>query len=107
MLRGVRLWRAPLWVPERPSGMKRLVHLASFAAASLPWLIAHALWRPDVVMTIAPSLLNAPARASRSAVSRARVPGCISRISRSMPRSIWACSAASVQGAWRSPSNAG
>jgi colanic acid biosynthesis glycosyl transferase WcaI len=71
-LRGVRLWRAPLWVPERPSGMKRLVHLASFAAASLPWLIAHALWRPDVVMTIAPSLLNAPAALALSCLTRAR-----------------------------------
>ncbi|WP_116139165.1 glycosyltransferase WbuB [Trinickia diaoshuihuensis] len=58
---GVALWRAPLWVPNRPRGVRRIVHLASFAASSLPVVLAHALWRPDVVMCIAPSMLNAPA----------------------------------------------
>lgn len=58
---GVRVWRAPLWVPARPTGLKRMIHLASFAAASLPALAVHAFWRPDVVMSIAPSVLNAPA----------------------------------------------
>ncbi|KWF12759.1 glycosyltransferase WbuB [Burkholderia pseudomultivorans] len=58
---GVALWRAPLWVPSRPSGVRRIVHLASFAISSLPLMLRHALWRPDVVICIAPSLLNAPA----------------------------------------------
>jgi colanic acid biosynthesis glycosyl transferase WcaI len=31
---GVALWRAPLWVPSRPSGMRRIAHLASFALSS-------------------------------------------------------------------------
>lgn len=56
----VQLWRAPLWVPSRPRGMPRIVHLASFAVTSLPVLLAQVFWRPDVVMCIAPSLLNAP-----------------------------------------------
>lgn len=58
---GVRLWRTPLWVPRRPRGARRILHLASFAATSLPVVLTHTLWRPDVVMCIAPSLLNAPA----------------------------------------------
>lgn len=58
---GVALWRAPLWVPSRPSGVRRIAHLASFALSSLPVMLRHALWRPDVVVCIAPSLLNAPA----------------------------------------------
>jgi colanic acid biosynthesis glycosyl transferase WcaI len=58
--KGVRLSRAPLWVPKKPSGAKRMLHLGSFAALSLPALMLHALWRPHVVMTIAPSLANAP-----------------------------------------------
>ena len=66
----VRVWRAPLWVPARPSGLKRMIHLASFAAASLPALATRAFWRPDIVMAIAPSLLNAPA-----ALALARVTG--------------------------------
>jgi colanic acid biosynthesis glycosyl transferase WcaI len=58
---GVRVSRAPLWVPARPKGARRILHLASFALSSLPVMLRHALWRPDVVMCIAPSLLNAPA----------------------------------------------
>ena len=41
--------------------MRRILHLASFAATSLPVVLTHTFWRPDVVMCVAPSLLNAPA----------------------------------------------
>lgn len=58
---GVRIWRAPLWVPPRPKGMQRLLHLASFAVSSLPLLVGHLAWRPQAVLSIAPSLFNAPA----------------------------------------------
>jgi colanic acid biosynthesis glycosyl transferase WcaI len=71
-LRDVPVWRAPIWVPARPTGAKRMVHLASFAAASLPLLIAQAFWRPRVVMTIAPSMLNAPAALALARVTGAR-----------------------------------
>ena len=57
---GVPVWRAPLWVPSRPGGAKRIVHLASFALSSLPLLLRQAPWRPQVVMLIAPTLLCAP-----------------------------------------------
>jgi colanic acid biosynthesis glycosyl transferase WcaI len=58
---GVRLWRAPLWVPSKPKGVRRIAHLASFALSSLPVMLRQVLWRPDAVVCIAPSLLNAPA----------------------------------------------
>ncbi|CAB3781820.1 glycosyltransferase WbuB [Pararobbsia alpina] len=58
---GVHIWRAPLWVPARPKGARRLVHLASFALSSFPVLLRHLAWRPNAVLSIAPSLLNAPA----------------------------------------------
>jgi colanic acid biosynthesis glycosyl transferase WcaI len=58
---GVRVHRAPLWVPETPKGVKRIVHLASFALSSLPVMFRQIFWRPRVVICIAPSLLNAPA----------------------------------------------
>ena len=35
-LNGVKVWRCPLWVPSRPSGLKRILHLASFALSSFP-----------------------------------------------------------------------
>jgi colanic acid biosynthesis glycosyl transferase WcaI len=57
----VKVYRTPLWVPAVPSGIKRLLHLASFALASLPVLGYCALQRPDVVMVIEPPLFCAPA----------------------------------------------
>lgn len=58
---GVVVWRCPLWVPERPSGSKRLLHLVSFALSSLPVAIGQALrWRPDIVLVVAPALFCAP-----------------------------------------------
>ena len=68
---GVMLWRAPLWVPSCPTGIKRMLHLASFAASSLPLLARHALWRPDAVMLIAPTLMCAPAALALARVTRA------------------------------------
>ncbi len=57
---GVEVIRCPLWVPERPSGIKRILHLASFALTSMMAAVASLLWRPTRVMSIAPSLANAP-----------------------------------------------
>ena len=56
----VEVWRCPLWVPKRPTGLTRLLHLASFALTSLPPLLAQRRWRPDVVFTVAPALFCAP-----------------------------------------------
>lgn len=58
---GVRIRRCPLWVPRRPSGLTRLLHLASFALTSLPPLLAARRWQPDVVFTVAPAFFCAPA----------------------------------------------
>lgn len=57
---GVHVIRCPLWVPRRVSGLKRLVHLASFALSSLPVALAQARWRPHVVWTVEPALFSAP-----------------------------------------------
>ena len=57
---GVRVRRCPLWVPRRPSGLTRLLHLASFAFLSLGPLLAQRAWRPDVVITVAPAFFCAP-----------------------------------------------
>jgi colanic acid biosynthesis glycosyl transferase WcaI len=57
---GVQVWRTPLWVPARPGGMKRVVHLLSFAASSLPVLLRQVLWQPDVVWVAAPAFVCAP-----------------------------------------------
>lgn len=59
--RGVKVWRAPLWVPSNPGGFKRMVHLLSFALSSLPVMLRQIGWQPDVVLTVAPAFVCAPA----------------------------------------------
>lgn len=58
---GVRVLRCPLWVPHQPGGLKRLVHLASFALSSIPALLGQLRWRPQVVWVVEPALFCAPA----------------------------------------------
>ena len=59
---GVRLVRCPIYVPAQPSGLKRIVHLASFALSALPFALRAALRpkseRPDLVVVLAPALLS-------------------------------------------------
>jgi colanic acid biosynthesis glycosyl transferase WcaI len=70
---GVRVDRAPLWVPKSPTGAKRVLHMASFAASSLPLLMRSLTWRPHLVWTVAPALACAP-----GAAAFARMSGAIS-----------------------------
>ena len=58
--RNVAVWRAPIWVPASPTGIKRVLHLLSFAVASLPLMVRQIFWRPDVVVTVAPAFVCAP-----------------------------------------------
>ena len=58
---GVDIWRAPLWVPAKPGGVARVLHLLSFAVTSFPVMLRQVLWRPDLVITVAPAFMCAPA----------------------------------------------
>jgi len=71
-LEGVSVYRCPLWVPKRVSGIKRLVHLASFAISSIPALFVQVLWKPHVVINIAPAFLTAPAALLAARLSGAK-----------------------------------
>jgi colanic acid biosynthesis glycosyl transferase WcaI len=57
---GVHIYRCPLWVPARPSGISRMIHLGSFATSSLPVMLGMAAWRPEVVLTVEPAFFCAP-----------------------------------------------
>jgi colanic acid biosynthesis glycosyl transferase WcaI len=54
------IYRCPLWVPSKPSGLKRLIHLASFALSSFPIMLRQIFWKPDVVWVVEPTLFSAP-----------------------------------------------
>jgi len=57
---GALVWRCPLWVPARPGGLMRLLHLASFATSSFPVMLRQLPWRPDIVWVVEPPLFCAP-----------------------------------------------
>ncbi|MFC2054277.1 glycosyltransferase WbuB [Chloroflexota bacterium] len=58
--KGITVYRCPLWVPKKPSGFKRIIHLFSYAIFSLPVLISQVPWKPDLVFVVAPALFSAP-----------------------------------------------
>jgi colanic acid biosynthesis glycosyl transferase WcaI len=59
-INGVSITRSPIYVPGRPNGARRLIHHASFAlTSSWPVLSASLRWRPDIVFSVAPSLMSA------------------------------------------------
>lgn len=70
---GVRVRRAPLYVPRSPGGIKRLLHLASFALTSLPSVARQVFWQPDVVWVVQPTLFCTPAALLLGRLSGAKV----------------------------------
>jgi colanic acid biosynthesis glycosyl transferase WcaI len=57
---GITIYRCPLWVPKKPTGLKRLIHLLSFAISSIPAIFFQWRWKPEVVISIAPALFSVP-----------------------------------------------
>lgn len=71
-LPSLTVWRCPIWVPRHPTGMKRILHLLSFALSSAPAVLLQVFWRPQVVWVVAPSLFCAPAAWLTARLSGAR-----------------------------------
>ena len=59
-LAGAKVIRCPIWVPAKPTGARRLLHLASFALTSLPAMLRQAFWAPDLVWVVAPAFFSVP-----------------------------------------------
>lgn len=70
--RGVEIFRCPVWLPKKKSGIKRLLYLASFALSSIPVLPRQWLWKPDIVFCVAPTLLSVPSGLLLARLSGAR-----------------------------------
>lgn len=69
---GVLVQRCPVYVPRRPRGPSRILHLASFALSSaLPLLWLAARTRPDVVLATEPTLFAAPGALLAARLARA------------------------------------
>jgi colanic acid biosynthesis glycosyl transferase WcaI len=65
-------FRCPLFVPRRPSTMKRILHLLSFALTSLPVMLIQSFWRPSLVLVVEPTVFCIPGAAITARLSRAR-----------------------------------
>jgi len=73
-IEGVRVTRCPLWVPARPTGAKRMLHLMSFTASSLPVALWQGLsWRPDLVFALEPAFFCTPGAWLTARLSGAKV----------------------------------
>lgn len=68
----VKVYRCPLWVPRKPTGTKRLLHLFSFALTSIPLLLSQLYKRPDVIVVLEPTLFCAPAALGLARLSGTR-----------------------------------
>ncbi|MEO6389327.1 MAG: WcaI family glycosyltransferase [Croceibacterium sp.] len=66
---GVSVTRVAHYIPPEPTGLKRLAHLFSFALSAYAKTVRAARGKPDMVFTVAPSLMAVPvaARAARVA----------------------------------------
>lgn len=67
------VYRCPLYVPARDSGIRRIFHLLSFALSSAPVLLRLAFKKPDVVWMVEPTLAVAPFAWLSARLSRARL----------------------------------
>lgn len=70
---GVTVIRVPTWIPAVPTGLSRLIHLATFGMASFVSAISQAVrMRPDVVVGIEPTLSAVPSVLLAAAVGRSK-----------------------------------
>lgn len=59
-LKGVTVYRCPLYVPKNVTPIQRLIHLLSFALSSFPLMLFQLFWRPAVIINPVPSLFSSP-----------------------------------------------
>jgi colanic acid biosynthesis glycosyl transferase WcaI len=72
LIDGVRVCRCPLYVPSKPTTLKRFLHLSSFAISSFFMMFRLLFWRPQVVVLVEPTLFCAPAALLYAFLVRAR-----------------------------------
>ena len=56
----IRVMRCPLYVPAKPSSLKRILHLISFSLSSSVALLFQLRWKPELVILVVPTLFCAP-----------------------------------------------
>jgi colanic acid biosynthesis glycosyl transferase WcaI len=57
---GVTVYRCPILIPKKISGINRIFHLLSFSLSIFPVSLSQIFWHPDLVLAIAPALTSSP-----------------------------------------------
>lgn len=70
---GMQVYRCPLYIPARPSALKRILHLLSFAISSFFVLVTLLRWRPRVMIVVEPTLATVPAALLYARLTGARI----------------------------------
>jgi len=65
-------FRCPLYVPRNLSALKRILHIASFAATSFPLMLWQIFWRPSLVLVVEPTASCIPGGAITAWLSGAK-----------------------------------
>lgn len=52
----LKIWRAPLYVPQKPTGKNRILHEFSFVLSSFPYWLGVLFRRYDVVISVCPPM---------------------------------------------------
>ncbi len=60
LLPNLTVHRCPFYVPTKPSGIKRLLHLSSFAVSSFLPMLRSSGWEPDILLNVEPTFFSAP-----------------------------------------------
>jgi len=58
ILEDVEVYRCPLYVPEKPTTLRRLIHLWSFVFSSIMVLLFLLRWRPTVMINVVPTMFT-------------------------------------------------
>lgn len=59
-INGNKIYRCPIWVPKKPTGLRRILHLLSFSVTSIPILLKSLFSKPDIIIAIAPPFTSTP-----------------------------------------------
>jgi colanic acid biosynthesis glycosyl transferase WcaI len=60
LAKNLSVLRCPLWVPPKPSGLTRILHLFGFAFGSFFPMLWQVMWKPDKIIVIEPPFFCAP-----------------------------------------------
>jgi putative colanic acid biosynthesis glycosyltransferase WcaI len=69
---GATVWHCPVWVPRRPTGVKRVLHYLSVAMSSAPIVFRQIAWKPAVIIVVVPPLFCSPVALLAARLSKAR-----------------------------------